>query len=409
MRRIQHNDSISPMMYKLLGLLLCFLTVSTVTYSQSDKPIDEEPKERTVFEIRNEGGNKYFKVLSELKNLESDDRMQQAMSQAVQASVAAFMAPNAEYENQLKQVRHRFRADSLATKIQQGGLFGLPKVKKEIASIIQDESLVMINEHHYFATHRDMVHQLLPLFKEAGFKYLALEALAHGQDSLLSSGHPPTIETGFYTKDPRFANLIRSAQAMDFIFVAYENTDRDLDREEGQAKNLYESTFEQDPEAKVLVLAGMDHILEHPTSRGKKWLAAVMQEKYGLDPLTINQNHLKYFQNQTEYAALIPASVFSNPVLQSVDYHLINNLPLEVTNPDYQFKNPYQHQVQLSLFLTEEYSDNTNYDQLIPYHSVLMEASGQAGFKVPDTDQELYHILYDNNGQILKEGPLTPQ
>ena len=46
--------------------------------------------------------------------------------------------------------------------------------------------------------------------------------------------------------------------------MAYENTDPDKDREEGEAENLYRGTFAADPSAKVFVFAGGSHIMERP-------------------------------------------------------------------------------------------------------------------------------------------------
>lgn len=386
-----------PMKYLLL---FCSLLLSTGSFAQTTNGADE----RSVFEIRKEGGNKYFKVLEELKNYNSEDAIQQATSKVVMINYASFLAPNIHFDSLAKQVRPRFRADSIGDTIRQQGIMGLTSVKKKMASLIADENLVMINEHHYFPHHRILVDELLPLFAEAGYTYFALEALSPESDSLLNLGKPPTVDSGFYTKDPRFANILRTAQGLGFTFVAYENTDRNMDREEGQAANIYNATFAQDPDAKVLVFAGMAHILEEPTSRGKTWMANILRENYELDPLTFDQYHLIHFRNLTEDVSLVNSSAFTNPLLQSVDYHLINNLSVTDPNPTYTYQNTHGQPVQVSLFLSSEKTGSLTYNDLIPYRSGLLAPGETIEYRL--SQEKFYRIVYDKLGNILEEGPV---
>lgn len=388
------------MSFKSLFIFAVSFLISTHSLAQSDIESTTD-QQRTVFDIRNEGGNKYLKILEELESFESEDRMQQAMKSAVITPIASFLAPNAAYDSLLKTIRHQFTADSLGDKIRAEGLFGMDALQEKLRNEISETNLVMFNEHHYYPTHRMLVERLLPLFAESGYTYLGLEALAPGQDSLLNAGNPPTVNSGFYTQDPRFANLIRTAQSLDFEFVAYENTDRNLDREEGQAANLVNATFAQDPEAKVLVLAGMDHILEDPTQRGKKWLGAVLKEQYSIDPLTINQHHLKWFSDVAEDVVLVDQSLFSDPLLNSVDLHLVNNLSLGHAEPNFEFENTHDHRVQLSIYLAEENSDDWGYDELIPILSRLIEKGEIVSLSLPNTD--LYMVIYDEKGDVIEK------
>ncbi|MDX1586346.1 MAG: hypothetical protein R3222_06370 [Balneolaceae bacterium] len=360
----------------------------------------EEKKQKSIFEIRNEGGNKYLKMLMELKDFEADDRRQQAMKSAAIIPIASFMAPNAYYDSLMAVSRYRFRADSIGQMIRKHGQAGIESLEQMLRQEIPGRSLVMFNETHTLPEHRMLVERLLPLFAENGFTYLALEALSEGQDHLLNGGNPPTINTGFYTQDPHFANLIRSAQDLGFQFVAYENRDRSRDREEGQASNLYEATFGKDSEAKVLVLAGVDHILEKPTPRGKRWLGAILNEEYELNPLTLNQHHLRYFSKNTDGVAWVKASTFDNHLLESVDYHVINNLPLTSGEPNFTFDNTYDQPVQLSFYLNSEVRIEEDYDRLIPVQSALAEKGQSLKLSIPDRELEL--IIYDQHGQELQ-------
>lgn len=392
-------------MDKILILFVILILHALPVLAQSGSKETQDPT-RTVFDIESKGGNKYLKVLHELKEFESEDRMQQALKTATLISTASFMAPNVEYENLLKTSRTRFTADTLLSQIREHGQSGMDNLTKVLGEENQNRNLVMFSEFHYYPHHRILVEKLLPIFAEAGYTYLALEALAAGQDSLLNQGHPPTINSGFYTKDPRFANLIRTAQSLDFILVPYENRDMNRDREEGQAENLYQATFAENQEAKVLVLAGMDHILEEPTSRGKKWLGTVLNEQYQLDPLTIDQHHLRFFETSLEKITLLDANIFDTPPLSSVDYHLINTLPLRQGEPNFQFKNEYDQSVQLSFYLKKEADENYDYDVLIPTVSAFAEEGESIDIHIPEADLEL--IIYDHSGSELERRSIHP-
>jgi len=390
-------------MYLRTLLVLFFAAfIPASLFGQTDSNESAEGQ-RTVFDIRSEGGNKYLKVLNELKTLESDDRIQQAMKTAVMVPIASFMAPNSEYESLLRQHGFRFRADSLLTQVKKHGYTGMDNLKRVLGEEISNRNLVMFSEFHYYPHHRILIEKLLPLFSEAGYNYLALEALTHGQDSLLNEGNPPTIHTGFYTKDPRFANLIRTAQSLDFTLIPYENMDRERDREEGQAANLYAATYAEDPDARVLVLAGMDHILEQPTLRGKKWLGTVLNEQYQLDPLSIGQHHLRYFERFVSDVTFVKTDIFETRPLNSVDYQLINPLPLVEEQTNFHFTNEYEEQVQLSIYLQHEYSAEFNYNKLIPIQSRLLEAGETIPLTLPEKNLQL--IVYDKEGDVLKSYP----
>lgn len=86
--------------------------------------------------------------------------------------------------------------------------------------------------------------------------------------------------------------------------MAYESMDKTKDREVGEAENLFNKTIAIDPNAKIFVIAGISHILEKPTSDGKKWMAAVFKEKYNIDPfvdfhLLNNMNYQSYWKNRS--------------------------------------------------------------------------------------------------------------
>ena len=166
-------------------------------------------------------------------------------------------------------------------------------VLQTIVRFASDKKLVMINENHFYPNHRFVVSDVLNDFRRFGYDHLALEVLAFLQDSILNAQNAyPTLKTGFYTNEQHFANHIRKAKALGYNFVAYENSDSNKGREVEQAECLYNKTFAKYPDAKVLVLAGIDHIFEKPTERGEEWLGYVFKTTFDVDTLTISQTHL---------------------------------------------------------------------------------------------------------------------
>lgn len=228
---------------------------------------------------------------------------------------------------------------------------------------------------------------------------MALEALGAGQDSLLNEGQPPTIQTGFYTKDPHFAELIREAQDLGFTFVSYENTDPEKNRERGQASNLFNKTFAQNDTARVLVLAGLDHILEQPDYKGKSWLAHILHQKYNLDPLTISQSHLNNYHSLGKPIALLKNAHLKNDEQYPVDWHLLNNLPLHDKNPNFSYHNTYDQEVQVALFLKSEIKPGIYFEDKIPYRTGLVSPDKKIGFQLPN--ENFLMVVYNKRGQIL--------
>jgi hypothetical protein len=156
--------------------------------------------------------------------------------------------------------------------------------------------VLLFNEGHSSPSHRYFVSSLLGRLYALGYRYLALEALGY-DDDINSRGYPE-ITSGFYTLEPEMANLIRNAHQMGFTLVSYEDTLGEAGiprREYYQAMNLYNQTFRKDNNAKLIVLAGYDHIIKPETGMpvtGKKWMASWFQEISGINPFRINQSLL---------------------------------------------------------------------------------------------------------------------
>ncbi|MEI9810632.1 MAG: hypothetical protein WDO16_23690 [Bacteroidota bacterium] len=142
-------------------------------------------------------------------------------------------------------------------------------ISKQLAS----RQVVMINEEHRMSIHRLLTLQLLkPLYK-LGYRYIAVETLS--SDSTLMLKRFPVLQTGTYCKDPFFAEMLRTAVKIGYQLVPYEINissrdeyrrmdplQRQVFREEMQAKNIINGIIAHDPKAKVIVHGGRGHIAE---------------------------------------------------------------------------------------------------------------------------------------------------
>lgn len=157
----------------------------------------------------------------------------------------------------------------------------------------EHEQIIIINEAHHFPYHRVFIASLLEGLYDKGFRYYGAETL-NFSDSAINKRKYPTLNSGFYTAEPQFGNLLRDALRLGFTVFPYEARTVDAlqdpkRREQEQANNIREILL-QHPSAKILIHAGYDHIRED--SLGGTWekaMAARLREITGIDPFTINQ------------------------------------------------------------------------------------------------------------------------
>jgi hypothetical protein len=157
-------------------------------------------------------------------------------------------------------------------------------LSKVMDSIIENNRVIMLNEMHFNPHSRAFVISWLEKCYENGYRYLAAETLSE-KDSLLNERHTPLLRTtGFYSDEPVFGDLLRTALNMGYTLVPYESNDFNK-REEGQADNLINNILGKDPEAKFLLLGGMGHITDR---RGWNMMGGYFKEKSGIDPFTMD-------------------------------------------------------------------------------------------------------------------------
>ncbi|GBU07594.1 hypothetical protein AwDysgo_09250 [Bacteroidales bacterium] len=196
----------------------------------------------------------------------------------VGATYNAFIQNNATYDDLLSKIYRPSKTVSIQTT--KYDTEALNYLKQEI----EGKQLVMINEQHWQPKHRYLGNMLLEYIYSQGFRYLAIEAIWKGQDSLNIRKYP-TQKLGLYTKDPQFGNLIRNALRMGYEIIEYEQMGEN--RDFLQAKNIYDKTFKENKDAKVLVWAGIGHINEEKSEDPK--MAYHLKEMSKIDPLTIEQ------------------------------------------------------------------------------------------------------------------------
>ena len=195
-----------------------------------------------------------------------------------------------------------------------------------IDSISKHEQAIFINEAHHISQHRNFIRRILPALYKNGYRHLGMEAF-NSKDSLINERGYPIKESGFYTKDPEYGELIRDAINLGFTIFGYETSKgkNGKEREIEQAKNIISKTIQKDKNAKILIIAGFDHIREDTLFRSwGKAMAGRFYEYSGINPITIDQVQFtpQFYEKNT------------NPLLKNKTFN-ISSTPLN------SFKNPY--------------------------------------------------------------------
>ncbi|KAB1070356.1 hypothetical protein F6U93_02040 [Tamlana haliotis] len=368
----------------------------------------------TVFDIvkKHQLSNKFYGALNEISEFPTYDKHEEWSKLQMQLTFSSFLGKNEFYESYLNKLESRFEPNDTISKIIRENTVFNSQAIDTIIKEAEKHKILMINENHFYPNQRLLVFDLLQSLKEVGYKYLALEALYAKQDSILNLANSyPTLETGFYTSEQNYSNLIRKAKELGYVFIAYENTDRNKNRELGQAENIYSKTFKVNPNHKVVVLAGVDHILEKPTSRGKEWMATIFKNKYNIDPLTISQTHLNSYRNQikSDYG-IINSNKFNEERLNSLDYFVFNNKQNSSLKElsTFSFKNKAKYDVQVSLFYGNEIKNDYDYIKKVPYFTTILKSD--EAYKLPiDRKQKTYLYTFDKYGKRIDKLIITPE
>jgi hypothetical protein len=217
---------------------------------------------------------------------------------AIKQLVATFYTFAGRYDKAAETYPSFSQPAAIAALAKEQGVPRFVDAASSIAAMAQDRRAVFINENHGAPITRLLPLELLPKLRAEGFQYLALEtlnrsgaAITHGcvglaDRDLCQRGYAlDSVTTGIYSHDPVYGALIREAIALGFHLVAYDVFDvgDDRSRDAGEASNLA-NIYSSDPSAKVLVIAGFDHVAKEDTN-----MAMVFKRITQIDPLTIDQ------------------------------------------------------------------------------------------------------------------------
>jgi hypothetical protein len=268
----------------------------------------DEPKRREPNLEREFKDNRYYlarlgELREELAHFENDRRWQDLLRQMVGTQYSYV----GRYKKALLAFDERpskAKSDERPTEL---GSYEAQNAIAALTELADRHHVIMINEAHHVPMHRAFTLRLLEGLYRKGFRYFAAETLSSRDANLQSRGYP-TLDTGWYTQEPVYADLIRTALRIGYTVVPYEYeaatpptaSDDPIAaqnaREEGQAKNLKERILAKDPKAKILVHAGYAHISKRPATwdiGGKKGevrnMAVAFRVLTGIEPLSVDQ------------------------------------------------------------------------------------------------------------------------
>ena len=180
-------------------------------------------------------------------------------------------------------------------------------------NIIDQHNVVIINEDHSSPRDRTVILNLVNFLTTQGFTHYAAETFGYeypngleGEPVSVKTGNYALVNDGYYSNEPLFGRLITKVKSLNFELVTYEIayddilpenasvSDRIKNRENIQSDNLIKLVLGSAPQTKIVIHVGHSHVAEKPIPNysdngSTKWMAALLKEKTGINPLTISQ------------------------------------------------------------------------------------------------------------------------
>lgn len=319
-----------------------------------------------------------------------------------------------EFKKLIKKPKKKAYQQSLidkAIKNKEGVYISKTKTFQKLKNIAKNERVFMLNESHWMPNNRVLAAQLLPLLKEAGFQYLAVEAVYKDKDHTLNERKIPLNTTGYYVREPYFGLFLRKAKELGFEIISYDQFDTE-NRELTQAENIYE-IIEKDSEAKIFVYAGFSHVFENEpqTEHEYKRMAAYFKDISGINPITIDQTNL--LGKTKEKIILFETEYFPNDekIKKNTDYFLLNNMTpnlfefypevekqrIRLEIPELlQYKN---QEVFISVYIAEEYEKYKNYYSIPIKNKIYQVKNDKINLFLPKED--FYIKIQDKNKDLI--------
>ena len=180
-----------------------------------------------------------------------------------------------------------------ASPLAQGGYAAQPALDA-IPELAKNYQVVLLNEAHNIGMTRSLTVPLLSRLYAQGFRYFAAETLMESDTGLQARGYP-THDSGFYTEEPIYGEMVRTALKLGFKVIAYEATSNMSNpdaREAEQARHLYERVFAKDPHARLVINAGFDHIVKSGSYLGGKSMAEHLARLTDASMLSVDQTSM---------------------------------------------------------------------------------------------------------------------
>lgn len=196
----------------------------------------------------------------------------------------------------------------------------MQNAREAIARLAKGRQAIFFNEAHNVPLTRTLTVAMLAELRAQGFDYFAVETL-YGDDHALTRRGYVTASSGFYTREPIYAEMVRTALQLGFTVVAYESDQPGSadERERAQARNLYDRVFRLHPKARLVVNAGYAHILESGAFLGGRSMSQYLQQLDGIDALTVEQTmlipHPQATQDHPWYTAVMATHHSDEPFI----------------------------------------------------------------------------------------------
>lgn len=163
--------------------------------------------------------------------------------------------------------------------------YKIVEAKKFILKKAKREQIIILNEAHHNARHRNFAKSLLKGLYRKGFRYLGVETLKNDSLNLKKF---PTLTSGFYSQEPQFGLFLKEALSLGFKVFSYESKGNGKEREIGEAQNI-SNFLQKNPHGKTLIYCGYAHAYEGRYPDWEKAMAERLKEYTGIDPFTIDQ------------------------------------------------------------------------------------------------------------------------
>ena len=190
-----------------------------------------------------------------------------------------------------------------------------------IAALAKDRKAIFLNENHSAPITRTLTVQLLAKLRADGYNTFAAETLYNRDMPALARRGYPVRATGFYTEEPIYGEIVRTALKLGYRVIAYEaESDATGDaREREQAQNLYDRAFKGHPHTRLVVNAGYAHIQKQGVFLGGQSMAEHFMRISGIDPLAVEQTmlfgHINPSDDQPIWRAVIAALHPPQPIV----------------------------------------------------------------------------------------------